>query len=170
MGQVLRPVDDLPGIVAHELIHYQQPFRGPRLLDQALREGPADFVGELTSAYNQRACSRLGRSPARAGATDLVGAQGDDARHRRQRLVLVDQCRRSPQRSRVFIGYRIAQAQYSKATDKRQAIRDILLVNDPGCIFGEEQLRRSSALNRRPRASTPEALPHRRPVVVISGI
>jgi hypothetical protein len=49
---VLRPVDDLPAIVAHELVHYQQRRDGPTLLEQALREGIADFVGERVSGKN----------------------------------------------------------------------------------------------------------------------
>ena len=46
---VLGPVDRLPGIVAHELIHYQQPSPGKTLLAQSIHEGSADFVGELIS-------------------------------------------------------------------------------------------------------------------------
>jgi hypothetical protein len=52
LKQVLRPVDDVPGIVAHELVHFQQDRSGRTLLDQSLREGSADFIGEMISGMN----------------------------------------------------------------------------------------------------------------------
>ena len=46
---VLGLAEELPGIVAHELIHYQQR-RGVRtLLSKSIREGSADFIGEMIS-------------------------------------------------------------------------------------------------------------------------
>ncbi len=49
---VLRPVEDVTAIVAHELVHYQQRGAGATLLERALREGIADFVGERVSGKN----------------------------------------------------------------------------------------------------------------------
>jgi len=50
---VIRPVDDIPAIVAHELVHYQQKLgTGGTVLAECLREGSADFVAELISGKN----------------------------------------------------------------------------------------------------------------------
>ena len=46
----LSPTDEIPAIVAHELIHYQQPswsLGQPTLLAASIEEGAADFVAEL---------------------------------------------------------------------------------------------------------------------------
>src|SRR5690606_8739094 len=46
----IMPRSDIPPLVAHEAIHFQQRYSAPNnLLCQALREGSADFLGELTS-------------------------------------------------------------------------------------------------------------------------
>lgn len=51
--QVLKSIDELPGVVAHELIHFEQKGPEPQtLLGQAIREGSADFVGELISGLS----------------------------------------------------------------------------------------------------------------------
>jgi len=52
LRDVLKPVDAIPHIVAHELIHYQQryPDEGPpTLLAQSIKEGSADFLAERIS-------------------------------------------------------------------------------------------------------------------------
>src|SRR5262249_39803338 len=48
LKQVLKPVEEIPAIVAHELIHYQQkyPVADQSLLAKAIKEGGADFIGE----------------------------------------------------------------------------------------------------------------------------
>jgi hypothetical protein len=46
---VLRPVEDVPHIVAHELVHFQQKYDGATLLEACIKEGAADFIAELIS-------------------------------------------------------------------------------------------------------------------------
>lgn len=49
-------LDDLPGVVAHEHIHYiQKPSNDPSLLRGALNEGMADFMAELVTGRNTNA-------------------------------------------------------------------------------------------------------------------
>jgi hypothetical protein len=73
---VVKPIKEIPYIVAHELIHYQQkyPKDNSTLLATAIREGSADFVGELVSGgminshlhtYGNRANTNCGRSSSR---------------------------------------------------------------------------------------------------------
>ncbi|MGD8426946.1 MAG: DUF2268 domain-containing putative Zn-dependent protease [Balneolaceae bacterium] len=48
---VLTPVENIPHIVAHELIHYQQHYthKPKTLLERAIKEGIADYVAKLIS-------------------------------------------------------------------------------------------------------------------------
>ena len=47
--QVLKPVESIPLVVAHELVHYQQKYpKGARtLLSASIQEGSADFIAKL---------------------------------------------------------------------------------------------------------------------------
>jgi hypothetical protein len=58
---VLRLLDDVPAIVAHELVHYPQRGSGPTRLEAARREGIADFVGERVSGTNRNSVALLGK-------------------------------------------------------------------------------------------------------------
>jgi hypothetical protein len=145
LQQVLRPVDDLPGIVAHELIHYQQPGRGGRrLLDQSMREGSADFLGQMISGLNINShvhawvAAQPGReqelwaefAPKMRG-TDSAGWFSSENQKER------------PKDLGYFIGYRIAEAYYKKMEDKKQAVRDIIRMSD-----SEDLLARSGYATR----------------------
>ncbi|MBL7851113.1 MAG: hypothetical protein JNN04_09440 [Cyclobacteriaceae bacterium] len=46
---VIKPVEEIPHVVAHELIHFQQNYDGGTLLQACLKEGSADFLAELIS-------------------------------------------------------------------------------------------------------------------------
>ncbi|HEY7234427.1 MAG TPA: hypothetical protein VH539_09785, partial [Gemmatimonadaceae bacterium] len=46
-AEMYRDPAALPGIVAHELIHFQQHYPSQKLLEHAFMEGSADFVGNL---------------------------------------------------------------------------------------------------------------------------
>jgi hypothetical protein len=120
----------LPMIVAHELIHYQQPPGGESLtlLEQAFREGSADFVGELISGQRMNAAAQeYGRAhEAALWAEFRLVMHGIDA---------AGWLYGSPPPGRpadlgYFIGYRIAEAYYAQTADKAAALRDILRVRD----------------------------------------
>lgn len=126
---VLGPLDGLPGIVAHELMHYQQAREGKTLLERACREGFADFVGEKVSGKNinehlkaygdAHAAELWAEFRAAMNGTDVSRwlYQGDGSGDR-------------PADLGYNMGYRIAAAYYERAADKKQAIADILTVRD----------------------------------------
>jgi hypothetical protein len=127
---VLGPPSDLPGIVAHELIHYQQTTTDPKtLLAASIIEGSADFVGQLISgqningpvyAYGHAHEAALWREfSAEMSGTDLSHwlYQGDKSKDR-------------PADLGYFMGYRVCQAYYDRAKDQRKALRDILTATD----------------------------------------
>lgn len=122
---VLRRVEDLPGIVAHELVHYQQRSHGPTLLETALHEGIADFVGERISGMNINA-------PAVAWATShdaelWAEFQGAMLGHDSSRWLFngsssVDR----PADLGYVMGYRIAQAWFERHAGEPGALRRML--------------------------------------------
>jgi hypothetical protein len=114
----------LPAIVAHELIHFQQRYPSPTLLEHSFMEGAADFIGEMISgAQINNDAHRYGlaherelwqefrtRFDAREFFPWMYGRPNDGR----------------PSDLGYFIGYRIAQAYHARATDKSKALREII--------------------------------------------
>ena len=118
----------LPMIVAHELIHYQQPPGGGdlTLLERAFREGSADFVGELISGQRMNAAAQeYGRAHEAELWTEFRSVmRGTDATG----WLYGTPPPGRPADLGYFIGYRIAEAYYAQEEDKAAALRDILRV------------------------------------------
>lgn len=125
-------VKDMPHLIAHELIHFNQNnlAQDTTLLAGALREGMADFLGELISG--RTANERL-----------FVWTKG------RERQVMDDfrkemylnrsnnwignshqETADKPADLGYWVGYSISKAYYNNASDKKQAIHDILNIRD----------------------------------------
>jgi hypothetical protein len=131
LRQVLKPVELIPHIVAHELVHYQQKYpEGERtLLAAAIKEGAADFIAELVSGRNPNTHLHDYGDPrerelweefkAEMGGTKTGNwlYQGDSAKGR-------------PADLGYYVGYRICEAYYRAAKDKKQAVKDILEIKD----------------------------------------
>lgn len=128
----LTDLDGLANMVIHESIHFQQkwPESGtPPLLRQSIFEGAADFIAELVTgkmanekAYlygNKHEETLKNEFVERMDGTDyqdwLYGTSGKDDR---------------PNDLGYWIGYKIVKAYFEKATDKRQAVKEILTVED----------------------------------------
>jgi predicted Zn-dependent protease DUF2268 len=129
LQQVLGPVDEMPQIVAHELIHYQQTGEGKTLLAQCVHEGSADFVGELISGGQINARLRLYGD---AHEADLWSefSKAMDKNDNSRWLYQGDKSKDRPADLGYYMGYRIAESYYQHATDKKQAIHDILTTRD----------------------------------------
>lgn len=123
---VVQDTATLASITAHELIHFQQNAQAHTLLDKAFIEGSADFIASLISKgnFNQHIYKYgYAHEPAlwKQFRTEMAGTNlanwlyGGTPHGDR------------PADLGYFIGFRIAQAYYERATDKRQAIRDIIL-------------------------------------------
>ena len=129
---VIRGPDSIVPVVAHELIHVNQSPapRNGNLLSAAIREGSADFLGELISGANTNRRLAAWAEPrerelwdefrAAMHGTDLSQwlYQGSSA--------MTDR----PADLGYWIGYRITQAYYQRAADKTKAIGDILHIAD----------------------------------------
>lgn len=122
----------LPNIVAHELIHFQQhKMRSDTTnLKYAIEEGMADFIGELISGAvgnpelhrwaqgkEQRIWSRFKQEMMENNynawiANSSTVAEGE-----------------APDQG-YWVGYQICRAYYEQAADKKQAIKDMLTIQD----------------------------------------
>jgi uncharacterized protein YjaZ len=135
-------LDSIPMIVAHEHAHILQgnarrliakPFK--TLLDQSLIEGSADFVDERVSGsrLNKRIHAwALPRESALWSEFVAVMNGTDISRWLyNQGSATADR----PGDLGYFIGYRIAQAYYDKATDKIRAPRAIIEVHDSAAFL-----------------------------------
>jgi hypothetical protein len=122
--------DRLVGVIAHEYVHVQQIAEltsGSTLLDYALAEGVAEFVGELISGattFNHFEGLTAGREKAieaafleAADETDLSGWMFDGSLE-------------APGDLGYWVGYRIAKAYYTQAGDKHAAVIDMLEATD----------------------------------------
>ncbi|MEJ2882306.1 gliding motility protein GldB-related protein [Pedobacter sp. GR22-6] len=124
---------DVPYMVAHELIHYQQdsiPKKNLSLLAACINEGSADFIAELIS----------GGGPNRE--THDYGNANESKLWNEFKLIMDDKedshdwmynykpKNGYPPDLGYWIGYKITEAYYNKATDKKKAISDILHIKD----------------------------------------
>jgi Predicted Zn-dependent protease (DUF2268) len=125
-------IEDIVYTVAHELVHYQQKY--PQKLDLiglSIKEGSADFIGELISGKSSNAdLMAFGDIHERELWAPFLkdNEQGDwgvwlyDANKAKARGL--------PKDMGYYIGYKITEAYYKKASDKQQAIKDILEIKD----------------------------------------
>src|SRR5690606_37344104 len=123
----------LPGIVAHEWVHFQQDSdtgEEPTLLQAAIGEGVADFIAELGAGRHINQDVHAWAEPRAAGlweefrqrmhGTDYAGWLYDGGAGTPGR----------PADLGYWTGYRIARAYYERADDKAAAIREMLAIED----------------------------------------
>lgn len=131
-------IQDLDATVAHELVHFNQSYLAHdsliehNLLAQVIKEGSADFIGELISGrvehcnlkmyeYGEAHCKELWKDFQK----DLAQNTNID------RWLYNDQPDR-PASLGYFMGYKITKAYYNKAKNKKQAIKEILTIPPSG--------------------------------------
>ena len=133
---VLMSVDDIPHVVAHELIHFEQKNEGKTLLAQAMEEGSADFLGEMVSGgkTNDVAYDYGTKHEAELWNEFSKEMNGDNLKHWLYQGKTIDG---RPADLGYFIGYRISQAYYEKASDKQKAIAEILNFKDASLLLKE---------------------------------
>ncbi len=143
-AEMQKNIQQIPHIVAHELIHFQQKNwpEYPTLLHQSITEGTADFLGEMISGkhinpaamdYGNKNEDALCREfVSRMDSTDykdwLYGVTGKDKR---------------PNDLGYWMGYKISEQYYKNSKDKQQAIKDMLDVTD-----AKSYLRKSGYLKK----------------------
>jgi hypothetical protein len=124
---VIKPVNQIPHIVAHELIHFMQTYDGGSLLAASIKEGSADFLAELISGKHINQNVHDFANPkekelwlefkARMNKKDYAGWLYSSTPGR-------------PNDLGYWMGYKITRAYYEQATDKRAAIKEILMIKN----------------------------------------
>ena len=116
-------------IVAHELFHTQQQYaRDRRLLALALGEGVPDFLTELLTG---RHINEHVHAWAEPRAHDLwMDFQMEMHEEGNRGWLYARRAPEEPNDLGYWIGYRIARAYYERASDKTQALRDLLTISD----------------------------------------
>lgn len=128
----IMPADDIPPLVAHEAVHFQQKFLSQDgLLCACLVEGGADFIGKLSSG---RLIARMQETHKWANARERElweefrkEMDGKDTSHW---LYGKSGGKDRPVDLGYWMGFKISEAYYNNATDKNQAVRDIMMVLD----------------------------------------
>lgn len=123
---------DIEAVIAHELIHFNQSFLKDasliegNLLAQIIKEGNADFIGELISgkvAYCILEAYQYGEKNLKALWADL---QKDMEQKAATDKWLYNEQPDRPASLGYFMGYKITKAYYDKAKNKKKAIHTIL--------------------------------------------
>tara|TARA_R110002074_G_scaffold14788_2_gene51244 strand:- start:6624 stop:7514 length:891 start_codon:yes stop_codon:yes gene_type:complete len=135
--EMLKDLDGLPALIAHELIHFQQKTKEDvNLLFQSIIEGSADFIGELISGeqinttafqygelHKDALCKEfVSRMEQKKYEDWLYGTSGKDDR---------------PNDLGYWIGYKITEAYFNKQKNKHQAIYRILHIKEPNKFLKE---------------------------------
>lgn len=124
-------INEIPYIVAHELIHFQQKnlAENPILLQQSIVEGSADFLGELISGINSNQASvDYGNKNEEKLCKEFVTKM--DSTNYIDWLYSVSGKDDRPNDLGYWMGYKITEQYFKNSTDKKQAIREILNIKD----------------------------------------
>ncbi len=129
--------DRFVNVIAHEYAHVQlapatSDLEHPTVLERSLMEGAAEFAAELTTggtAYQHFEGLTRGRERdiETAFQADMDKTDLDDW--------LDNSSVEHPGDLGYWVGYRIVKSYYRNAGDKRQALRDILRMEDPAAIL-----------------------------------
>lgn len=151
--------DGLPGTIAHELAHYQQPpcRRTVTLLELALREGAADFVAALVGG----ASAAMGPRHAYGAAHESeLWAEFRSAMHGTDAsrwLYGGEPVAGRPADLGYYVGYRVCEAYYRRTADSRAAVRRILTFTDPVAFLQESGY--AAFAESLPRPTQPRPVP-----------
>ena len=122
----------LPGLVPHELIHFQQNglIHDTTTLPSAIMEGMADFIGEKISGVNaNEELYSWAKGKEKAIWTrfvpDMYMNRYSNWMANRQNSTIDN-----PADQGYWIGYQICKAYYNQSADKKQAVHDMLNIQD----------------------------------------
>jgi hypothetical protein len=129
---VVRSTDILPAVVAHELVHYQQTPDARTLLSQAIHEGVADFIGKMLAgrSLNEHIEAYGLEHEAQLWAEFQQAMYGTDISRWLYNGGSLAVSSTRPADLGYFMGARIAEAYYKRASNKHQAIQEILTIRD----------------------------------------
>ncbi|MBS1827532.1 MAG: hypothetical protein JST93_19610 [Acidobacteria bacterium] len=131
--------EDLIPMVAHELVHFQQntdPSKAGLLFGASMREGGADFIAEITAGRHiNEAVKSYGDSHEHELWAQFQQDIEKPDRHRAWLYNGRDPNRVGPPDLGYYMGYKICQSYYQAATNRKQAFRNLVKMDDPATIL-----------------------------------
>lgn len=127
LKSVLKPIEEIPHIVAHEVIHFQQKYDGGSLLKRSIKEGAADFIGELISGSH---INKHVHEFANPRERELWKEFQGKMLTKDTKGWLYSSQEGRPNDLGYWIGYKITKSYYDNSLDKKKAIDDIMHINN----------------------------------------
>lgn len=131
----------LPYLVAHELIHFQQDGmkNDTTTLSYVIREGMADFIGELISGGN---ANQVLYNWAKGKEKQIWSNFTKDMYYNRYSNWIANSQQSTPDNlpdQGYWIGYQICKSYYEQSIDKKKAIYDMLHIQDYDAFFQQSK-------------------------------
>lgn len=130
-------VTEMPSLLVHELVPRNQGPQDGTLLSYALNEGMADFVAELVTGRITNA--RL-HPYGNAHETELWAVFQQEMLGAKPSNWIANGRQKSPEKPcdlGYYVGYRIVQAYYAQAPDKKQALAAIFSIQNPQAFLAQ---------------------------------
>ncbi|WP_331059119.1 hypothetical protein [Hymenobacter sp.] len=127
----VKPVKELPTVCLHEIVHGQQrPKEYRSNLEGALREGAAEYVAyRLTGHLDSPAAFAYGRKH-EATLRQQFSQEADQPITAKWFLATADASGQRPGALAYFVGFRICEAYYAQAQDKKAALQTLIALSD----------------------------------------
>lgn len=125
-------IENVPYIVAHELIHFNQnyPNKKNTLLEQSIKEGSADFIGELISGKHiNELAFKYGNENEKQLCSEFVEIMNDFNYHGWLYGTKGKEKGR-PNDLGYWIGYKICESYFNTSSNQHDAIHDILNIKN----------------------------------------
>jgi hypothetical protein len=139
---MLKPVERLPAIVAHESCHFNQKYASlDTLLAKAVQEGACDFIAERAAGETINPQQKIYGDRNEAALwkefeTQMAGKDYSNWMYNGFSAV------ERPPDLGYYVGYKISLAYYKQARDKKQAIKDILETKDFPALYEKSGYRK----------------------------
>jgi hypothetical protein len=133
-------------VIAHEYIHVQQaPERAnPTVLERALEEGVAEFLGELISGGISNVAVH---ESAKRRELEIEDSFATDVDKRDLSAWFDNTTPDDVGQLGYWVGYRIARAYYQHASDKRAAVREMIQMTDAHAFLARSGWKPGIVLN-----------------------
>ncbi len=121
--------DNIEQIVMHESIHTMQTLKKRNLLGAAILEGACDFIASMVTGYELNSAHYVYGNKYEKGLWKEFKKEMNSDDYSRW-LYSGNNSIGRPSDLGYFIGYKICEAYYENAEDKKQAVKDIIEVQD----------------------------------------
>jgi hypothetical protein len=139
---MLKPIENLTPLVAHESCHFNQKYAAlDTLLAKSVQEGACDFIAEMTAGETLNVMQKIYGDRHEAELWKEFEAQMAGKDYSKWMYNGISSDTRPPDLG-YYMGYKISRAYYKRARNKKQAIKDILETKDFAAFFEKSGYRK----------------------------